>query len=92
MSKDVVMRSFSKSRFLTIYPKISTVPENRRYFEIILKNSSFVHISENINISRNTTLFSDHFEKNPLLSISPKISTFRGKRRYFEINECHVVL
>ena len=65
--------------------KYINISQKGRYFENILKKSSFAYISENMNILIKRMFSWDNFEIKCFLSIFPKISTFRGKIRYFEI-------
>ena len=72
----------SKNRFLSISVKISRFREKLRFFEITLKKSFFVDISENTNISRKSRFFWDHIEKIVSWPCLPKYQ-ISSKRLFF---------
>ena len=61
--KERFLRAFWTNRFWPISPKISTCWEKQTFSGEHFEKSSFLHIKVNIEISRKTTIFWDHFEK-----------------------------
>ena len=75
--KDVILRSFWKSR--SIFSKILTFRGKELCFSYLWKNCFFANMSKKIKISREITLFWDHFEKVVVCSFIRKYQHFEKK-------------